>query len=66
MTTLMILLTIYIVVSFLLCRHLWNEGYWDFFWWATKKEGVKAPCHVDRMFFEMPKIIGWIEVPDVE
>lgn len=41
--------------------------YWDFFWWATSADGLsKKAQYVDRGFFAMPKIIGWIEVPPVE
>lgn len=40
--------------------------YWDFFWWATKEDGVDKACYVDRSYFEMPPIIGWMEVPDID
>lgn len=40
--------------------------YFDFFWWATKADGNDKAGFVDRQFFEMPKLIGWIEVPNVE
>ena len=47
-----------------------NNGepkYWDFFWWATKEDGVNGKaCYVDRAFFDMPDILGWIEVPELE
>jgi len=44
-----------------------HPEYWDFFWWATKKDGINCKaCYVDRAFFCMPKIIGWVEVPDLE
>ena len=44
-----------------------DPKYWDFFWWATKEDGVNGPaCYVDREFFEMPDISGWIEVPELE
>ena len=44
-----------------------SPAYWDFFWWATKENGVNGPaCYVDRGFFNMPKILGWIEVPELE
>ena len=44
-----------------------DPKYWDFFWWATKEDGVNGPaCYVDRGFFEMPEILGWIEVPELE
>ena len=44
-----------------------DPKYWDFFWWATKEDGVNGPaCYVDREFFEMPEILGWIEVPELE
>lgn len=41
-----------------------SPRYWDFFWWATKADGVNGKsCFVDRQFYDMPKIVGWIEVP---
>lgn len=41
--------------------------YWDFFWWATKEDGINgAANYVDRAFFDMPNILGWIELPEVE
>ena len=44
-----------------------DPKYWDFFWWATKKDGVNGHArYVDREFFEMPEILGWIEVPELE
>ena len=44
-----------------------DPKYWDFFWWVTKEDGVNGPaCYVDREFFEMPEILGWIEVPELE
>lgn len=43
-----------------------NGRYWDFFWWARKEDGVPKGCFVDRDYYDMPKILGWIEVPDKE
>lgn len=44
-----------------------NGYYWDFFWWATRQDGVNGAAQfVDREFFAMPKLIGWIELPEVE
>ena len=47
-----------------------NNGeprYWDLFWWATKEDGVNGKaCYVDRVFFNMPDILGWIEVTEME
>lgn len=50
-----------------LVSHNGELKYWDFFWYATKENGVNGPaCYVDRDFFRMPKILGWIEVPELE
>ena len=44
-----------------------SPAYWDFFWYATKDTGSNGPsCYLDRSFFDMPKILGWIEVPELE
>ena len=44
-----------------------HTRYWDFFWYATKDTGSNGPsCYLDRSFFDMPKILGWIEVPELE
>ena len=41
--------------------------YWDIFWWATREEGVNGKaCFVDGAFFNMPKLIGWVELPEIE
>lgn len=43
-----------------------NHVYWDFFWYATKKEGSDRPCFVDRDFYDMPNIVKWIECPPLD
>ena len=43
-----------------------NYRYWDFFWFATKEDGVDRSCFVDRAFFDMPPIIKWMECPPLE
>ena len=44
-----------------------NTPYWDIFWWATKEDGVGGKsCFVDRGFFDMPELLGWVELPDIE
>lgn len=44
-----------------------HASYWDFFWWATRADGVNGKsCFVDRQFYDMPKLVGWIEVPAYE
>ena len=43
-----------------------QDCYWDFFWWARKEDGVPKGCYIDRQYFDMPDIAGWIEVPVVE
>lgn len=45
--------------------HLGNR-YWDFFWWAKKIDGVDKAQFVDRGYYTMPEIIGWMEVPSLE
>lgn len=41
--------------------------YWDIFFWATKEDGINGtPCYVDRMLSNMPEILGWFEMPDIE
>ena len=44
-----------------------NTLYWDIFWWATKEDGVNGrACFVDRGFFDMPELVGWTELPEIE
>ena len=40
-----------------------EKPYWDFFWWATKEDGASKACYVDRSFYAMPSIKGWVEMP---
>lgn len=40
--------------------------YWEIFFWATKKDGVRKACYVDRGLFDMPKIKGWLPLPHIE
>ena len=43
-----------------------SRRYWDFFWFATKKDGADRSCFVDRSFFDMPAIIKWMECPPLD
>ena len=38
----------------------------EFLGLVAARDGESPACYVDRMFFDMPKILGWIEVPDLE
>ena len=43
------------------------HGYWDIFFWATREDGVNGKaCYVDRQFYAMPNIRGWVDLPEIE
>ena len=45
----------------------WNSHYWDIFFWATKEDGVGGKaCFTDRMLYDMPTLVGWMELPPTE
>lgn len=42
-----------------------NEPYWDIFFYARPENGVRKSCYVDTQLFDMPKIVGWCELPEI-
>ena len=43
-----------------------NECHWDIFFWATKEDGVWKSCYVDTELFDMPKLIRWVDLPEIK
>lgn len=45
-----------------------DTPYWDIFFWATSKDGVRKgdTGYCDRGLFRMPELIRWEELPDIE
>lgn len=40
--------------------------YWDIFFYGRKEDGLRKAEFVDRGLFSMPKLRGWVELPDIE
>lgn len=40
--------------------------YWDFFIWATNEHGATKSGFMDRQLYDMPPILGWVELPNLE
>jgi hypothetical protein len=45
-------------------KHYNNEPYWDIFFWATREDGVRKACFVDRQLCVMPDLIRWADLPN--
>lgn len=44
-----------------------NNPYWDVFFWATKEDGINGKsCFVSRDLEDMPELIRWVDLPDVD
>lgn len=43
-----------------------NTPYWGIFFWGKREDGLIKSEYVDRGLFQMPKLIGWTDLPEVE
>ena len=45
-----------------------STPYWDIFFYVdeTSGIGIDRPTYLDRGLYEMPKILRWVELPDID
>lgn len=43
-----------------------KDSYWEIFFWATPEYGARKCCFTDRQLLAMPKLKGWVELPDTK